>query len=281
MTDAKVAEPSPHPPLRLWPGVVGAALILLAALVGAAATEVLPFAMMAAVVAGLLIVAWWVLFSRAPWPDRLGAVVLMVAAVAAARRLLDPSIAGAGMGWLYYFLVIPGLGLALVAGAVLGRRLAAAPRRVTMAALILVACGAFALIRTGGTSGSPVDVHALDADAGRAAPRPRARGAATPAPGRRAANSAARGHLEARGATHGASRQRARGGCRTGARARRGARPLARLPGTPSRQRRPWLASVDRLGGLAARRPVAPRDRARLVVIRGRRRAALHPGAAR
>jgi outer membrane protein assembly factor BamB len=160
MTDAKVAEPSARPLLRLWPGVVGVALILLAALVGAVATEVLPFAMMAAVVAGLLIVAWWVLFSRAPWPDRLGAVVLMVAAVAAARRLLDPSIAGAGMGWLYYFLVIPGLGLALVAGAVLGRRLAATPRRVAMAALILVACGAFALIRTGGTSGSsPVDVH--------------------------------------------------------------------------------------------------------------------------
>jgi outer membrane protein assembly factor BamB len=160
MTVAETDHEASGTPLRLWPGVLGAALLLLAVLVAVAVTEVLPFAMMAAVVAGLLIVAWWLFWSRVPWPDRLGAVVLMVVAAAATRRLLHPSMAGAGMGMLFYFLVIPGLGLALVAGAALGSRLGILPRRASMAALILLACGLFALLRTSGTTGSsPVDLH--------------------------------------------------------------------------------------------------------------------------
>src|SRR5262249_15588790 len=125
MTDDQTVAPMSRARLRLWPGVAAAGLLVVAALVGAFSTEVLPFAMMAAVVAGLAIVVWWLFFSRAPWLERLGAIALMVASVVATRPLIDASIAGAGMGYLFYFLAIPVLALALVAWAVASRRLSA------------------------------------------------------------------------------------------------------------------------------------------------------------
>jgi outer membrane protein assembly factor BamB len=103
---------------------------------------------------------WWAFFSRAPWVERLGALLLMAAGVFATRRFLHPSIAGAGMGMLFYFLAIPVLSLALVAWAAAGRRLARGPRRSWLIATVLLACGSFTLLRTAGTSGSsPVNLH--------------------------------------------------------------------------------------------------------------------------
>jgi outer membrane protein assembly factor BamB len=147
--------------LRIWPGV--AAAILIAAAVAAAFVlppETLPSTMIGAVLGGLLAILWWLLFSRAPWLDRLCAVALIAAALAATRPLLHPSITGAGMGMLFYFLALPVLGLVLVAWAVATRTLGPAARRASMAAAILLACGAFALVRTAGTTGrAPVDLH--------------------------------------------------------------------------------------------------------------------------
>jgi outer membrane protein assembly factor BamB len=153
------AEPTLRP-LRLWPGVAAATLLVLAALMAVAVPDVLPYAMLGTVAAGLLVLLWWVFFSRAPWLERLGAVSLMAAAVFAARRFLHPSIAGAGMGMLFYFLVIPVLALALVAWAAASRRLSTGPRRASLVAAVLLACGAFMLVRTAGTSSnSPVNFH--------------------------------------------------------------------------------------------------------------------------
>ena len=46
------------------------------------------------------IVVWWLFFSRAPWLERVGAIVLMVVAVLATRTVVHESIAGAGQGML-------------------------------------------------------------------------------------------------------------------------------------------------------------------------------------
>jgi outer membrane protein assembly factor BamB len=160
MTVARTDEPRPRVPLRLWPGVAAAGLLVLATLVAVFVTEVLPFAMMAAAAAGLAIVVWWVFFSRAPWLERLGAALLMVAAVLATRPLLHASIAGAGMGMLFYFLAIPGLSLALAAWAVATRRLTDGVRRSSLVAAVVLASAAFTLVRTSGTSGSsPFELH--------------------------------------------------------------------------------------------------------------------------
>jgi outer membrane protein assembly factor BamB len=95
-----------------------------------------------------------------PWPDRVGAVVLMVGAVIVTKRIVHPSISNAGMGMLIFIYSIPLMSLALVASAAATRRFAARPRRASTAAAIALACAALALVRTGGISGEGgLDVH--------------------------------------------------------------------------------------------------------------------------
>lgn len=164
MTIAQTAAPTPRKPLRLWPGVAAAVLLLLVRLIAPlVAPDASYLGMLGAVVGGLVIVLWWLFFSRAPWSERLGAVALMIAAVAATWRIpgiLHKSIATAGMGMLFPMMAIPALGLALVAWAVASRGLPKGPRRAAMAATILLACGAFTLLRTGGITGEgDLDLH--------------------------------------------------------------------------------------------------------------------------
>ena len=149
-------EPTSRKPLRLWPG---AALAVLLVLVRVLAPLVHPdggiVALLGAVAAGLLIVVWWMFFSRAPWSERLGAPVLIVAAVFATRFIVHPSIRGGMMGnMLAIYLAIPAMAVALVAWAAATRGLAAGPRRVALAAIVLFTCGTFTLIRTDGTLGA-------------------------------------------------------------------------------------------------------------------------------
>jgi hypothetical protein len=95
---------------------------------------------------------WWAFFSRVPWSERLGAIVLMIVALAGTWRLKHESM---GPLWLVGY-AVPGLCFALVAGVAISRRLADRPRRVTMAATILLACGVWTLVRSEGISGDHV-----------------------------------------------------------------------------------------------------------------------------
>src|SRR4051812_25787144 len=116
-------------PFRLWPGVAAAALLLVLK-VGAV---VFPDAAIAGILGGVLltlvIVVWWVFFSRAPWAERLGAVVLMIVALTATSRVVHMSIRGGFMGRMLPLYASPSLALALVAGALASRRLSAGRRR--------------------------------------------------------------------------------------------------------------------------------------------------------
>ncbi len=154
-------ERTPRKPLRLWPGVVAVALQWLiwlgTPLVAPGAGAI---GMLVAAAGGLAVIVWWLFFSRAPWPERVGFLVLTVVAVIATKRIVDPSIATAGQGMLMYFYAIPVMSLALVASTAASRRLASGPRRASMVATILLACGAFTLVRSGGISGdAEFDLH--------------------------------------------------------------------------------------------------------------------------
>ena len=105
------------------------------------------------IVGGLAVVVWWLFFSRAPWSERLGAVVLMIVALVATSRIVHESIATGAMGMLFPILAIPVLSLAFVVWAVASRRLSDGPRRAAMVATILLACGVWTLVRTGGITG--------------------------------------------------------------------------------------------------------------------------------
>src|SRR6266511_5118537 len=155
MTINHTNEPSPRKPLRLWPAVA-IAIVQLLVMVGApvvAPDNGLLIGMLGGVGGGLAIVLWWVLLSRARWFERVGAIVLMIAAVWATRAVAHVSIVGAGQGRLMFFLPIPLLGLALVAWAVATRHLGDGVRRASLVAALLVACAPFALIRTAGVKG--------------------------------------------------------------------------------------------------------------------------------
>jgi outer membrane protein assembly factor BamB len=122
--------------------------------------EAMPVGVIGGVVGGLAIVAWWVFFSRAPWSERLGAVVVMIVALFATSRIVHESIATGAMGMLFPLLATPVLSLAFVAWAVAGSRLSNGPRRATMVATILLACAVLALVRTGGlTANFDNDLH--------------------------------------------------------------------------------------------------------------------------
>jgi len=155
MVIAQTEKPAPKKPLRLWPGVL---LVVLLWLVRFGVPFVLPqalqFGVMGGVFFGLAIVVWWAFFSRAPRSERWGAIVLMIVALVVTSRLVHVSIATAMMGMMFPIVAIPVLSSAFVVWAVAGRRLSLGPRRAAMVATILLACGAWTLVRTGGFTGN-------------------------------------------------------------------------------------------------------------------------------
>ncbi len=106
------------------------------------------------VLGGLAVVVWWAFFSRAPRAERLGAVVLVIVALAATRGILHESIRTGMMGVMFFLYAIPALGPAFAGWAVACRSLADGPRRAAMAATILLACGVWTLLRTDGITGA-------------------------------------------------------------------------------------------------------------------------------
>src|SRR5688572_8048208 len=102
MAIAQTDEPTPRKPLRLWPGVVLAILMLLVRfVVPVVAPEAGIYGFLGGLAGGLLILLWWVFFSRAPWPERLGVVGLVVAALFATSFIVHVSIAEGAMGMLF------------------------------------------------------------------------------------------------------------------------------------------------------------------------------------
>jgi outer membrane protein assembly factor BamB len=143
-------------PLRLWPGIAAAVLLVLYTLFLPLAGGVgggPPALFLGGLVGGVLIILWWLLFSRARWIDRLVVPPLMAIAVLATRPFLHESMAAGGQGLLFFILSVPVMALALVAAAAAASRLSERTRRVSIAAAILSAGGGFALVTIDGVSG--------------------------------------------------------------------------------------------------------------------------------
>ena len=186
-------DAAPARPLRLWPGIALALLVLLLRFgLPLVAPDQAQLGVFAGLAGGVLIVLWWLLFSRAPWRDRLGGLVVMAAALAGVRLLVDPSISQGAMGFLFYVLALPTMSLAFVAGLLASRGMARAPRRLAVAASLLLGCAVWTVIRTGGFTGNfehdfhwrwtPTPEERLVAEGGgAAAPAPRAAAPASPA----------------------------------------------------------------------------------------------------
>lgn len=155
MSNHRAAERAPSAPLRLWPG---AAIVAAQWGVRFGIPIVAPDQTASAVMGGLLgfacVVLWWLSFSRAAWFDRIAAVVLMVAAMAATFPFLDVSLDSGAMGMLFPMLAIPGICLAFVIWAVVSRRCPRGVQRATMAVAIVASCAVWTLVRTDGFNGA-------------------------------------------------------------------------------------------------------------------------------
>ena len=162
------SELHPRKPLRLWPGVVFALVLVLGRYVVPAFSESdvevfsLPLGLIA-IFAGMLsaigILLWWMFFSRAPWSERLGAIVLMALALVALKPIVHVSIRTGNMGYMLIFYAVPILSLGIVVGAVATRRFSDGIRRVSLVVAILLAALPFTLIRTAGVAGSGAELH--------------------------------------------------------------------------------------------------------------------------
>ncbi len=165
---AQTDKPKTRKPLRLWPGVVAATLLILLRFV-------LPFVapdsklfglpipilgLFGGVFCALAIIIWWLFFSRARWSERIGVIVLMILALLATSRIVHVSIAKGAMGMLFPILAVPILSVALVAWAFATRSISNKVRRASLVGAILLVCVAFTLLRTGGITGNAAsDLH--------------------------------------------------------------------------------------------------------------------------
>ncbi|MGH7493679.1 MAG: PQQ-binding-like beta-propeller repeat protein [bacterium] len=155
MANAQTDEPTRQKSLRLWPGVLAAALLWLARFglkVFVPGFKGFSLGAQGGLIGAVAVVVWWAFLSRAAWFERLGAIVLMIVGLGATWSLKHESM---GPLWLFTY-AIPILCVAFVAWAVATRRLADGSRRATMVATVVVACGAWTLARTEGINGDHV-----------------------------------------------------------------------------------------------------------------------------
>jgi len=152
MTFTQIGEAAPQKLLRVWPGVVA---VVLQWVFRFGVKELFPgiqgfgYAVLGSLAFFLVIIAWWMFFSRARWRERFAALGLLVGAVIATWFLKHESM------WLQWLLAysVPVLSLAFVTWAVATRRLSNQVRHATMVATILIACGAWLLLRQDGING--------------------------------------------------------------------------------------------------------------------------------
>ncbi|HJU42672.1 MAG TPA: PQQ-binding-like beta-propeller repeat protein [Vicinamibacterales bacterium] len=142
-------------PLRLWPALAIAGLQIAGVLLAPTLYPSDPFLARLGIVVGgaLLTLLWWLLLSRAPWVERIGALALMVVLAFVAKSGSDVSIAGAGQGFLIYIMMVPLLAFALIVWAASTRRAGTRTRRVALVAMLTIACAPPLLMRTDGVGG--------------------------------------------------------------------------------------------------------------------------------
>jgi outer membrane protein assembly factor BamB len=140
--------------LRIWPGVLVALVILILRWIVPIA---LPHLTIVGILAGVggfvLILLWWLLFSRAPWQERIAAPLLMAAAIGVTWWFAHESIATGMMDRMLFVYAVPTtLPLFFVAWAVMTRRRTGL-RMGSMALAIFAGSLCWLLVRTEGITG--------------------------------------------------------------------------------------------------------------------------------
>ena len=155
MAEVDHGAPAVERPLRLWPGLAAAAIVVVMRyVVPLFSRDLVMIGALTAVAGALVVTVWWLFFSRAAWLERVGALVVVLAAVFAIKPLLHKSISTAMMGNMFYVFAAPAVVVpAFVVWAAVSRRLSKPARWAALAVLMLLACGSWTLVRTDGITG--------------------------------------------------------------------------------------------------------------------------------
>src|SRR5438105_572476 len=163
-TDAGVVKTdssgTPCRPLRVWPAVLLAGLMLAArfgpALFEGGASNYWMVAVFGPLLCCLLILIWWVTASRATWKERLSGPVGIAAALALTLLLAHPTMRGPGTTYL----MLPMGMFAFVLPAIFLRKRRPLVRTGTALAFALAGFGFCALLRSEGMTGAyKLDAH--------------------------------------------------------------------------------------------------------------------------
>ena len=151
MTPEQTVEPTSRK-LRLWPGIVAIVLLFVfrfgvKALVPG--IEGFGYAVIGTLALSVVILLWWLFFSRARWSERLLGIAVIGLSLGATWLLKHDSM---WVPWLFAY-AIPLLFLVFVTWAVVTRRLPDRVRRATMMASVVLACGVWLLLRQNGING--------------------------------------------------------------------------------------------------------------------------------
>ncbi len=151
MVADKTQESISQSPLRLWPGITAAILLIICKFgIPLVMPDALTVVMFGGLGFGAIIILWWAFFSRAVRLDRWGGAILLIIGLIAVRPLLHESIAEAGMGVLFFINAIPYMSLIFMVWAIARDRIPTHLQRATMLGTIILAVGFWTLIRTGG-----------------------------------------------------------------------------------------------------------------------------------
>jgi outer membrane protein assembly factor BamB len=147
----RIAEPSPRP-LRVWPGIIAVVLLFLSRFAVKALVpgfEGFTWAIQGSLGCAVAIILWWLFFSRAPWLDRIGAIVFIAVALGSAWLLKHESM---GPAWMFAY-AAPFVLFAFVAAVFAARNLPNSRRRLIIASAILISSFGWVLFRTDGIDG--------------------------------------------------------------------------------------------------------------------------------
>ena len=145
--------PSARKPIRLWPGVAIVAIQwILRFIVPAVYADGILIGLLGAMAGGLLILLWWLFFSRAPWLDRLVGLAAIIGSFGLIKPLLDISMATGAQGMLFIVLAVPFVSMAFVLAVAATRKLAGGKRRAILAASVLASLVPWTFVKTGGLS---------------------------------------------------------------------------------------------------------------------------------
>lgn len=142
-------------PLRLWPGI---ALVSIQWFFRFGVKALVPgitgfgYAVMGSLACTLALLIWWAFFSRARRVERFGGLGILAAALGATWLLKHESM---WLPWLFAY-AIPVICLSLVLWAVATRWIPVQYRLATLAAVIVVSCGGWLVLRQGGINGDHV-----------------------------------------------------------------------------------------------------------------------------